>query len=124
MPASHERVLCRLIDIPDGHSRGFLRERRADKIFVVRRGERVYAYLNSCPHNWVPMDFRQDYFLNPDRSEIVCYAHGAHFSIESGLCTAGVCAGEYLIKVPARIENGEIVIPADLPRSPRKTAAT
>ena len=113
-----DRVLCPLEDIPDGRARGFLPVNREDRLFVVRRGERVYAYLNSCPHNWRPLDFAQDQFLSGSGRDIVCYAHGAHFAIESGECTDGVCIGEHLIPVPARIENGMIVIPRELPRHP------
>lgn len=121
MPASsHECVLCRLMDLPEGQSRGFLPERNGDRIFAVRRGERVYVYLNRCPHNWVALELRQHHFLTADRSEILCYAHGAHFAIESGLCTAGVCMGESLIKVPVRVEADEVIIPLELPKRPPK----
>lgn len=114
-----ERVLCHLAEIPDGECRGFLPERGGDRVFAVRRGERIYVYLNSCPHNWVPMELRKDHFLTADRSEILCYAHGAHFAIESGECTAGVCVGRFLIKVPARVDAGEVIIPLELPERPR-----
>ncbi len=113
-----ERVLCRLHDIADGHSRGFLPVGREDRLFVVRRGDGVRVYVNSCPHNWRPLDFAQDRFLSADGREIVCYAHGAHFSIDTGVCTAGVCEGEALIPVPARVEDGNILIPLELPQLP------
>jgi nitrite reductase/ring-hydroxylating ferredoxin subunit len=113
-----ERVLCRLEDIPDGHARGFLPHNREDRLFAVRLGQQVRVYINSCPHNWRPLDFAQDRFLSADRQEIVCYAHGAHFSIDSGECTAGVCLGDSLIPVPARVEDGIILIPLDLPQAP------
>jgi hypothetical protein len=32
--------------------------------------------------------------------------------------TAGVCLGEFLIAVPARIEDGIILIPLELPQAP------
>ncbi len=118
MPASDERVLCRLQDIPDGGARGFLPQGRDDRLFVVRRGDCIRAYINSCPHNWRPLDYAQDRFLSADGREIVCYAHGAHFSIDSGECTDGVCIGECLIPVPARVDNGMILIPLELPQTP------
>ena len=116
--ASGERVLCRLQDIPDGSARGFLPVNRDDRLFVVRRGDCIRAYINSCPHNWRPLDYAQDQFLSADGREIVCYAHGAHFSIDSGQCTDGVCIGESLIPVPARVDNGMILIPLELPQTP------
>jgi nitrite reductase/ring-hydroxylating ferredoxin subunit len=113
-----ERALCRLDEIPDGQARGFLPRNREDRLFAVRRGPQVRVYINSCPHNWRPLDFAQDRFLSADCHDIVCYAHGAHFSIDSGECTSGVCLGEFLIPVPARVEDGIILIPLELPQAP------
>ena len=118
MQSSDERVLCRLEDIPDGRARGFLPVNRDDRVFVVRRGDRIRAYVNSCPHNWRPLDYAQDRFLSADGREIVCYAHGAHFSIDSGECIDGVCVGAFLIPVPARVDNGMILIARELPQPP------
>jgi nitrite reductase/ring-hydroxylating ferredoxin subunit len=113
-----ERALCRLEEIQDGHARGFLPHNREDRLFAVRRGQQVRVYINSCPHNWRPLDFAQDRFLSADCRDIVCYAHGAHFSIDTGECTAGVCLGEFLIPVPVRVEGGIILIPLELPQVP------
>jgi nitrite reductase/ring-hydroxylating ferredoxin subunit len=112
------RALCRLDDIPDGNARGFLPVNHEDRVFAVRRGDSVRVYINLCPHNWRPLDYAPDRFLSGDGREIVCYAHGAHFAIDSGVCTAGVCEGESLIAVPARVENGIILIPLELPQLP------
>ncbi|MFT3763030.1 MAG: Rieske (2Fe-2S) protein [Pseudoxanthomonas sp.] len=103
------RVLCRLEDMPDGAARGFMPDGRGeDRLFVVRRGPRVHAYLNSCPHNGVGLEYAKDRFLNADGSEIVCYVHGAHFAIEDGLCTFGPCHGEFLSALPVEVRDGEI----------------
>lgn len=115
---NQEQVLCRLEDIPDGNSRGFLRQDGHDRVFAVRIGADAYVYLNACPHEWVSMNFRKDYFMNGDNSEIVCYAHGAHFTIESGLCTSGPCINKALVKVPHRISAGAVIIPLTLPEIP------
>ena len=61
------------------------------------------------------MEYRQDQFLSGDGSHIVCFAHSAHFDIRTGLCFAGPCTGESLIKVPVHIEDGEVWVPAVLP---------
>ena len=58
------------------------------------------------------------WLLHRDGHDIVCYAHGAHFSIDTGECIEGVCLGEFLIRVPARVENGMILIPLALPQIP------
>lgn len=110
-----EQVLCRLDELPDGDSRGLLRQGNDDQVFVVRQGDEVFVWLNDCPHEHRPLEYRQDRFLSGDGGHIVCYAHSAHFDIRSGHCFAGPCAGQCLIPVPARIEHGSVLIPADLP---------
>lgn len=111
-------ILCRLHDIPDGGSRGFLRRRSTDRIFGVRQAEQVFVYLNACPHQWLPMNLEQHRFLSADRTEIMCYAHGARFDIRSGICTHGACPGAALIRIACRIEDGQVVISRLLPAHP------
>jgi nitrite reductase/ring-hydroxylating ferredoxin subunit len=113
--AGPDRFLCRLADLPDGASRGLLREGFEDRLCVVRQGEQVFAWLNDCPHEHRPMEYRQDQFLSGDGGHIVCYAHSAHFDIRTGHCFAGPCTGQHLIEVPVRIDNGEVFVPAELP---------
>ena len=111
-----ERLLCRLDELPDGGSRGMLRQGLDDQLCVVRQGSEVFVWLNDCPHQHRPMEYRQDQFLSGDGGHIVCYAHSAHFDIRSGHCFAGPCAGQSLVKVPARIAaDGGVWIPAELP---------
>jgi nitrite reductase/ring-hydroxylating ferredoxin subunit len=119
MERQSEQTLCRVEDIPDGDSRGFLpNQRRQDRLFAVRRGAEVYVYLNTCPHNWVPLDWMQDKFMGHRGGDIVCFAHGAHFDVVTGECTAGVCEGQSLIPVPSRLVDGEVRIALPLPEAP------
>lgn len=106
-------ALCRLDEIPDGTARGFRvtdargRERR---LLVVRRGETVQAYVNSCPHRGTPLDLRPDDFFDAEGRHLVCATHGAVFRPEDGLCVAGPCAGEGLEPVPAGVRDGRVVL--------------
>jgi nitrite reductase/ring-hydroxylating ferredoxin subunit len=119
MSSEPMQPLCALDAIPDGDARGFLpNARREDRLLVVRRGDCVHAYLNTCPHNWRPLDWAQDKFLSTRGGEIVCFAHGAHFRVSDGVCVSGVCEGERLIPVPVQIEHGTVLVPVVLPDSP------
>ncbi|WP_157264067.1 Rieske (2Fe-2S) protein [Azohydromonas aeria] len=110
-----QQVLCRLDEIPDGGSRGLLRQGLDDRVFVVRQGGEVFAWLNDCPHQHRPLEYRQDRFLSGDGSRIVCYAHGAHFDIRSGHCFAGPCEGEHLVRVPTQVKDGVVWLLSDVP---------
>jgi len=113
--AGDERLLCSLADLPDGQSRGLLREGNDDQVFAIRQGDDVHVWLNDCPHNHRPLEFRQDRFLSGDGQHIVCYAHSAHFDIRTGLCFAGPCEGDSLIPVRSRVADGAVWIARALP---------
>ena len=112
-----ERVLCRLDEIPDGVARGFPAAPRVfTGLFAVRRGDKVFVYVNSCPHIGMPLEPLPHRFLDARRQNIVCSAHGARFRIEDGVCVSGPCLGEALEAVAARIVGGQVVVPADAGR--------
>lgn len=106
------RTLCRLGDVPDPGSRGFRVQRggQTQCIFVVRRGDAVYGYVNRCPHTGVTLDWLPDQFLDADGELIVCATHGALFRIEDGYCIGGPCTGDSLQPVALRVEDGEILL--------------
>ena len=106
------QALCRVDDIEDPGAKGFSLPDTAGEreIFVVRTGERVNAYVNSCPHIGTPLEFRPDQFLTRDRSEILCSTHGARFEIATGHCIAGPCRGQSLTAVPVMIRDGAIFL--------------
>ncbi|MEE8500273.1 MAG: Rieske (2Fe-2S) protein [Kiloniellales bacterium] len=101
------RVLCRLEDIEDGQGKGFTLGQglEARELFVVRAGLRVFGYVNSCPHQGLPLDWQEDRFISEETGLIMCANHGAQFEIEDGLCVAGPCAGENLETVPVVIDG-------------------
>jgi nitrite reductase/ring-hydroxylating ferredoxin subunit len=103
------RPLCLLAEIPDGAARGFDPDGEGeDTVFAVRRGDQVHVYRNSCPHNLRPLEYMRHRFLSADGSEIVCYAHGAHFRIEDGVCVYGPCQGQALEALAVRVEQGAV----------------
>ena len=98
--------LCRLAEIPDPGSRGFELGERA--IFVVRRGQLLKGYVNSCPHTGGPLDWVEHQFLDHERERILCATHGALFRLEDGQCLAGPCAGKSLRPVALAVVAGEV----------------
>lgn len=106
-------VLCRFDALPDGSARGFdLVGEGRDTLFIVRRGDRVHAWRNACPHiDGAPMAWRKDAYLNADGSRIVCAAHGAQFDIATGVCTLGPCLGQSLTPVALQLlDSGDITL--------------
>lgn len=103
--------LCRFDELTAGSARGFDPLRRGeDTIILLRRGARVRAYHNRCPHQGVRLEYRKDRFLSADGERVICYAHGAHFDADSGTCTHGPCLGQALTAVPCGVEDGWVTI--------------
>nr|WP_245570646.1 Rieske (2Fe-2S) protein [Arenimonas composti] len=72
---------------------------------VVRRdGDRVRAWLNICPHAGRRLDWAPGRFL-VDKGQLVCAAHGASFEMENGLCVAGPCRGQSLVRVDVALKS-------------------
>jgi len=108
------RPLCRLEDIPDGEARGFGPSPGGfTGLFAIRRGDKVFAYVNSCPHIGIALDWAPDRFLTRDGQRIICAVHGAEFRIEDGECTRGPCLGDRLEQVMIEINDGMVMVPAD-----------
>ena len=108
------RRLCRLDDIQDGTSRGFGPAPGGFiGLFAIRRGAAAHAYVNSCPHIGVALDWAPNDFLTRDGAHIVCATHGALFAIDTGLCVQGPCKGDRLEAVPVTLEDGWILVPQD-----------
>ena len=111
------RMLCRLEDIPDGAARGFAGPPGSfTGLFAVRRGERVFVYVNACPHIGTSLNLLPDRFLDRGGTRIVCATHGAEFRVEDGMCMRGPCQGQALCSVPVRRAAGEVLVPAEAGR--------
>lgn len=117
-------VMCHVADLREGRALGFDPFKRGrDTVFVVRRSDKVYAYLDICPHyGRTPLPWKKNAYLTADARHIFCSAHGAIFDIETGVCTLGPCLGQSLTAVEVVISQvGEIrlfLAPGDRPTTP------
>lgn len=111
---SHAAIaLCLLDELVEGQARGFdPLHTGKDSLFALRHVGEVRVYRNSCPHLDVRLEYRKDRFLSADGSRIVCYAHGAQFLPDSGLCVYGPCLGERLSALQWRVDGGWLVLDA------------
>ena len=105
-------TLCKSKDIADGAARGFVfgvGTSRRD-IVLVRASGALYAYVNSCPHQFTPLDTFPDRFLSVDGALLVCSTHGARFRVEDGFCVSGPCQGKSLTPVEYETHDDVIVV--------------
>lgn len=80
-------------------------------MFVVRQGgDRVYGYLNLCPHYSQPLNYRSGAFMNDEGTRIRCTMHFAEFQVEDGYGVSGAAEKCWLDPVPVVIKDGNIYI--------------
>lgn len=73
--------------------------------FVVRYRGGFYAYLNTCRHELMALDFGDARFFDEAYDALVCCHHGARYRPETGECICGPCAGGRL--TPLALEEKE-----------------
>ncbi len=102
--------LCQLSDIEDGDSTGLVADvgGHNTSLILVRRGEEVFIYQNTCPHIGAPLDFEPGRFLNLEKDLIQCAMHGALFTIDDGHCVQGPCMGTHLTPVTSEVRKGAV----------------
>lgn len=102
--------LCALAELPDPGSKGFRfrHERTLFAGFLIRIGEEVRGYVDSCPHAGWPLSALPDRYLTREADAILCTGHAALFRPLDGVCVAGPCVGMALRRWPIAIEAGEV----------------
>lgn len=77
-------------------------------LLLVRLGDQLRAYVNACPHQYLPLDYRGNQLLSADGTKLMCTAHGARFDILTGEVVEGADCG--LDRVPVAVVDGNVFI--------------
>lgn len=75
---------------------------------LIRSGDTIRAYLNSCPHRGVPLDWGNGEFFDSGGELLLCSTHGALFLPSTGLCVAGPCQGSSLKSIALLERDGKL----------------
>ena len=78
------------------------------QIIVTNYKNKIYAYLNSCPHDTRPLCKEAEY-LWTKKKQLQCMHHQALFNPQDGQCIKGPCEGDYLLKINTIQKNGELI---------------
>ena len=110
-------VLGRLPDFPDGaatpvsyHSGG-----REVAVLMIRRGTELRAYLDLCPHHYLPLTWRGPRVLSGNGKRLRCTNHGAEFAVADGRGLSGPGSACGLTAVPVRVDEDGTVRVGDGP---------
>ena len=73
-------VFCATEEIEEGKGKDFVfrsEDKKLFLVFIVRKNDELYAYLNLCPHWGLPLNWRPGKFFTPDGLYLFCANHGA-----------------------------------------------
>ncbi len=109
-------VLCAETDIPQSGGKEFTigDGKRPFRMFVLRDGDVIRAYMNSCSHFiGTPLNPNEigNFLDQQDPYLIRCGVHGSRFLVSTGACVSGDCDGEGLQPAPVAVLNGQALIP-------------
>jgi nitrite reductase/ring-hydroxylating ferredoxin subunit len=84
-------------------------------LLLIRQGLAVTAFVDLCPHQWLPLTFKGDNVVTTDGAEIVCSNHQARFGAADGQPLSGeVTPNCGLSKVPVQVDaEGAVRISAE-----------
>jgi nitrite reductase/ring-hydroxylating ferredoxin subunit len=118
--------LCAVADLADPGTRNVVLGEGEDEldIVIVRTKGASHAYVNSCPHQFIPLETFPNHFLTPDKRFLLCSGHGARFHLDTGACYSGPCLGRGLDPLKIVEEDGalyldEALTPAEIARNKR-----
>jgi nitrite reductase/ring-hydroxylating ferredoxin subunit len=102
-----DAVLGRLADFPDGVATPTrcVVDGREVAVLVVRRGTELRAYLDLCPHQYLPLTWRGPRVLSGDGERLRCTNHGAEFAVADGRGLSGPGSACGLTAVPLRVDQ-------------------
>jgi nitrite reductase/ring-hydroxylating ferredoxin subunit len=106
-PAIGTRV-CEIADIaPDSMRKITFGEGATSfSMLLIRCENAVTAFVDLCPHQWLPLTFKGDNVLADAAREIVCSNHQARFKTADGLPLSGPVAPDCgLVAVPVVVDS-------------------
>ncbi len=88
----------------------FFRGGLPDEGFILRHSEGFSAYVNSCAHVGVPLDYGDNHFFRVEGDLLQCRTHGALYDPVTGECVGGPCFGATLERLRVVREGDEIFV--------------
>jgi nitrite reductase/ring-hydroxylating ferredoxin subunit len=111
--AEAQRVICASSALVDG-GRGvrfaLVRHGASRSAFAIRYDGRARAYLNSCAHIPVELDWLEGEFFDRSGLYLICATHGATYDPANGHCIMGPCKGQRLIALTVEERDGRVYL--------------
>lgn len=82
-------------------------------LVIIRQEQRIYCYINRCPHAGWPLETFEGKFLFSMDGDLICAGHGASFDVTDGRCMGGPGRGLPLRAYKFKVEDEYIIIGSD-----------
>ncbi|WP_306132993.1 Rieske (2Fe-2S) protein [Roseivivax marinus] len=79
-------------------------------ILLARSEGTLVAYVNACPHAFLPLDYRSDAILSADGRILRCSNHQAGFDLATGQGTDGLGLGCSLDPIPIYENTASMIV--------------
>ena len=101
--------ICNVSDLPEQGALPF--EIGTFPVLVVRTGDDIRAFVNACPHQFLPLTYKGNAVLSADGARLICSNHDAQFDSETGEGISGFGHGCELDPLPIAVsKSGEISV--------------
>ena len=103
-------VICPAADVPQTGVKSF--DLNGFPLILVASGDGLRAYVNACPHQFLPLDWRSENILSADGGVLRCSNHDAGFDACTGAGVDGHGQGCALDPVPVVVSGDQLKIGA------------
>ena len=79
-------------------------------LLVLENASGLRAFVNACPHQFLPLNYRGDAVLSADGTRLRCSNHSAEFDAMTGKGCGGFGWDCALTPVPVKLEGNRVVI--------------
>lgn len=100
--------ICGIAAIPDGNT--LCVELNGYPLVLVRDDQDVRAFVNACPHQYLPLNHKGDKLISVDKTILRCTNHNAGFSARTGEGVEGLGLGACLDPVPVYLDGTTVRI--------------
>jgi nitrite reductase/ring-hydroxylating ferredoxin subunit len=98
-------LLCRADEIADDSTKSLALDCGKFPVLLVKSAGVVRAFVNACPHQYLPLDYRGHKLLSADSTIIRCTNHGAGFRLVDGIGVEGYGIGRALDAIPVSVDG-------------------
>jgi nitrite reductase/ring-hydroxylating ferredoxin subunit len=79
-------------------------------VMLARSGDLLRAYVNACPHQFLPLDHKGNRIISADGTVLRCTNHQAGFRLDDGEGVEGLGIGCALDPIPVRVDEAGTVL--------------